>query len=384
MASSDRIPLANLAEYLGIEPEELIKLYTDNIIPRPVNGEFHFLDTVKAYVENINIERAKRERTEKEKRGRGKGRLNFRQEMFCQEMVARNHHQTDSAIAAGFAKTSAAAHASRLLKYDNIQARIAELLQDRVTRAQVTSDSLLAVQAEAAFLNVSELYDDNGVLLPIEAMPKHVARNIAEVEVKHLPGGKVVQTKYKLVSKEKSREMLMREKGMLTDKLEVKETKEFESDYLKRKEQERIASTTESVAEEAPLFDNDGNVQEGPVRPKTFNEAVEYFQSDLDGVALYYQSHEMNWGFVDTLIDIVTVLDFSGLMTIEILCHTQLKGLSLDATRYKIKRMGEDWSVRFSARNIQLVEHEKGVKVIFDVMPPDMAASPHVESDPSV
>jgi hypothetical protein len=68
--------------------------------------------------------------------------LSAREERFASEYVV-DLHGTNAAIRAGYAERSAHVQASRLLKRDKVQARIAELQAQRAKRLEVTVESML-------------------------------------------------------------------------------------------------------------------------------------------------------------------------------------------------------------------------------------------------
>lgn len=70
--------------------------------------------------------------------------LTFRNEQFCQEYVANFFNGTKAAIASGSPEAGAHVTANRLLKDVKIQSRIAEIIKDRETRTQITTDAVLA------------------------------------------------------------------------------------------------------------------------------------------------------------------------------------------------------------------------------------------------
>jgi len=70
-------------------------------------------------------------------------------EAFCQEYIV-DFNVTAAAKRAGYADKGAGVQATRLLKKDNIDSRIEELLEDRRNRMRVTTDFVIGTLAQMA------------------------------------------------------------------------------------------------------------------------------------------------------------------------------------------------------------------------------------------
>jgi len=70
-------------------------------------------------------------------------------EAFCQEYIV-DFNGTAAAKRAGYADKGAGVQATRLLKKDNIDSRIEELLEDRRNRMRVTTDFVIGTLAQMA------------------------------------------------------------------------------------------------------------------------------------------------------------------------------------------------------------------------------------------
>lgn len=96
--------------------------------------------------------------------------LTDKQEMFCVEYLV-DLNATQAAIRCGYAVASANREGSRLLSNVGIQARIAQLREERAERTKIDADWLLKRLAEEATADINDLYDDDGTLLPVSDWP---------------------------------------------------------------------------------------------------------------------------------------------------------------------------------------------------------------------
>ncbi len=117
--------------------------------------------------------------------------LNPRQERFVLEYL-KDGNGTRAAIRAGYAASSAAVHAHRLLKNEKVLDKI-RAHQDRVQkRNDVTVDKTLRELAELAFFDPIRLFDRKGNLLPLGKMPKG-ARSAIDFNIESVKGGRKVR-----------------------------------------------------------------------------------------------------------------------------------------------------------------------------------------------
>ena len=96
--------------------------------------------------------------------------LTDKQEMFCVEYLV-DLNATQAAIRCGYAVASANREGSRLLSNAGIQARIAQLREERAERTKIDADWLLKRLADEATADINDLYDDDGMLLPVSDWP---------------------------------------------------------------------------------------------------------------------------------------------------------------------------------------------------------------------
>lgn len=115
-----------------------------------------------------------------------------RQQRFC-ENIANGLGNEDAAIEAGYAPTSAAAQATRLLKKDKIQAKIAELRKERQVRAAIDADRVTKELAAIAFADVLDIFEDDWQIKDLADIKKkpslsHAIKSVQVIEKKNSKG----------------------------------------------------------------------------------------------------------------------------------------------------------------------------------------------------
>lgn len=109
--------------------------------------------------------------------------------------------------------------ASRLMADSNVCARVAELRAEIAKAAQVEVVQVVKELAAVTFSDVRSLFDVNGNLLPIHALPDSVAAAVSSVKVvtKRIPGTDPVEVEHvaeiKLWDKNSAADKLMRHLG---------------------------------------------------------------------------------------------------------------------------------------------------------------------------
>jgi phage terminase small subunit len=124
-----------------------------------------------------------------------------------------------AAVLAGYAARSAKVAASRLLTKVNVRAAVDRAQADWIDRTKITAERVAHDIDVAANLDMAELFDARGNLLPVVMMPPHVRRAIQSVEVvkRNLTSGdgKVDEIwRIKLIDKGRMHEVLGRHTGV--------------------------------------------------------------------------------------------------------------------------------------------------------------------------
>ncbi len=110
--------------------------------------------------------------------------------------------------------------ASRLLTNATISARISELQAAGIKRVELNSDTILKEIRRLALSDIGELFDDEGLLLPIKQMPREIRACISSIEVKEDEGG-VTTTKIKLWPKGQQLALAAQHLELLVNRIEV-------------------------------------------------------------------------------------------------------------------------------------------------------------------
>jgi phage terminase small subunit len=139
-----------------------------------------------------------------------------KQEQFCREYLI-DLNATQAAIRAGYSAKTAGQTANENLKKPQIQARVAELQNERQERTDITADRVLEALATIAFMDPRRVYRPDGQINPTE-IPDDLAKAVAGIE----PGQ--YGTKIKFNDRLKALELIGRHLAMFTDKVETKIT----------------------------------------------------------------------------------------------------------------------------------------------------------------
>ncbi len=126
-------------------------------------------------------------------------KLNPRQERFVSEYL-KDGNGTQAAIRAGYATSSAAVHAHRLLHNKRVLDKV-RAHQNRVQRAtEVTVERVVRELEAVAFSDPLYLFDRKSNLLPFDKIPKEARRAIKLLEVQEsVKGGRRIRTLKKVV-----------------------------------------------------------------------------------------------------------------------------------------------------------------------------------------
>ena len=144
-------------------------------------------------------------------------KLTQKQKLFAQEYLV-DLNATRAAQRAGYSKATAGTKGSRLLANSGVQKLIQAAIQKREQRIEISQDQILVELARIGFGDPREVLSWAGNSLTLKdsnELSDGAAASIAEV-VETKQGLKV-----KRHDKVKAIELLMRHKGMLTDKLNL-------------------------------------------------------------------------------------------------------------------------------------------------------------------
>lgn len=116
------------------------------------------------------------------KTARGAVELTPRQSRFVDEYLV-DLNATQASIRAGYSPRGANTSAARLLSNVRIQARIQDRMSARSNRTSVDADYVLHRLAEIDQLDVADILDDTGNMLPIREWPKSWRTSISGLDV---------------------------------------------------------------------------------------------------------------------------------------------------------------------------------------------------------
>ncbi len=105
--------------------------------------------------------------------------VNPKHEAFVQHYVATSGSRGQAAKLAGVTTTTA----RNLLQDVEATARIRYLNAQQFQSVGITAEKVKKELADIAFQSANDLFDDDGNLIPINALPDHVASTIVQVEV---------------------------------------------------------------------------------------------------------------------------------------------------------------------------------------------------------
>lgn len=139
------------------------------------------------------------------------GKLNTKQELFCREYIV-DLNATQAAIRTGYSEKTANRIASQLLSKLDIQEFIAKLMKERNKKVEINSDWVLKQLKDIHELDVIDIVDDAGNLLPITKWSKPWRMYISGMDVQELNVGDVaaVVKKIKWPDKVKNLELIGR------------------------------------------------------------------------------------------------------------------------------------------------------------------------------
>jgi len=105
-----------------------------------------------------------------------------KQESFCREYIV-DLNGTQAAIRAGYSPKTANEQASRMLAKVNVQKRIAELKEERNEKVDVNAEYVLKRLYEIDNLDIIDILNDSGDLLPIKQWPEAWRKSVNGIEV---------------------------------------------------------------------------------------------------------------------------------------------------------------------------------------------------------
>jgi len=124
-------------------------------------------------------------------------KLTDKQEMFCLEYII-DLNATQAAIRAGYSEKTAQKIGSENLSKPLIQARIAELMAERVDSIELDAKYVLKRLVEIDELDVLDILDNTGCMKAIKDWPKSWRTSISGLDVQEMLGDDIVSVVKKI------------------------------------------------------------------------------------------------------------------------------------------------------------------------------------------
>lgn len=154
--------------------------------------------------------------------------LNDRQNAFIREFLV-DMNASQAYIRAGYSPKGAGQSGYKLLNNPEIQKALTKLIQERAEKTEITAERVLTEIGHLAFFDPSDLFNEDGTLKPVKAMPAPIRRCIAAIEVQEMYEGigddrKLVGylKKVKLASKEGGLTLAGKHLRLFSEQLEVR------------------------------------------------------------------------------------------------------------------------------------------------------------------
>lgn len=116
-------------------------------------------------------------------------KLNAKQKRFVDEYLL-DLNAKQAAIRAGYSEKTAKSQGQRLLTHVDVAAAIAEKQEARSKRTEIDADWVLTQAANAFTADLSQLFNENNDLLPVDQWPKEMMPLINGIEVEALFQGR--------------------------------------------------------------------------------------------------------------------------------------------------------------------------------------------------
>lgn len=111
--------------------------------------------------------------------------LTEKQDFFCREYI-KDFNGTQAAIRAGYSKRTAGSIAGENLKKPEIQERLSVLISKRNEKVGVDAEYVLRRLVEIDALDVVDILDEQGNLLPVTEWPLSWRRSISGIDLSKL------------------------------------------------------------------------------------------------------------------------------------------------------------------------------------------------------
>lgn len=171
---------------------------------------------------------------------------NIKLDLFVQAYLTNGFNATKATITAGYSEANAAKQSYELINDPRVQAKLEAEFGRRRNKYEATVERVLDELSNIAFLDIIDIFDEDGKLKSFQDMPARARRAISSVDVFEEFTGfgdtreKVGETKkVKLWSKEKALEQIGKHLKMFVDRVEHSTDEAFASLILKARERRK-------------------------------------------------------------------------------------------------------------------------------------------------
>lgn len=139
----------------------------------------------------------------------------YREQLFIREFL-KDLNMREAARRAGYTTSSARDMGLRLYRKHGTQ--IQRLMEDRLVRLELDADAIVNEVVRMAHCSVQDLYDDNGNIIPIQDLPRHVAACIQSMDVREdrETGGIYDIRKIRLYDKLSALKLMLQHLGLIS------------------------------------------------------------------------------------------------------------------------------------------------------------------------
>lgn len=135
------------------------------------------------------------------------------------------HNATWAAKMAGYSLATCHTQGCELKKHPKIAPRLAQLEAENDARFAATDDNIIRLLLRMALVDARELHNDDGSLKPIHELSEEFGQALTSIEAAEMEsqgedGAPITITrvrKYKLSSRDRAAELLMKHRGMLSN-----------------------------------------------------------------------------------------------------------------------------------------------------------------------
>ena len=150
-------------------------------------------------------------------------KLTPKQEEFCRQYVALKFNGTQAAIAAGYAKGSAEAASSRMLRNVKVSETIASIVEKGLSKLDIKAEDVVAELAKMGFARIDDYveWDDKAEMQLRASKELEDGKSAALREIEFISSDIGNRVKFKLHDKKGPLELLGKNLNMFKDRVDI-------------------------------------------------------------------------------------------------------------------------------------------------------------------